>query len=216
MNLLPLSFTRTISKVVGLKYVIHLPDGYDPDSGKEWPMILFLHGAGTRGDDLKMISDDVPFVYAQNTKGYPFILVGPQCPADEMWSSDALNSLIDEVESLYHVDKSRIYLTGYSMGGSGTWNMAMDYPERFAAVAPLCGRAAPPKLVKIAHKPVWVFHGNKDDVVSFENSEVMVNCLKEMQADHVKFTVYEGAGHDVWTETYSRPELYEWFLNYRT
>jgi predicted peptidase len=120
---------------------------------------------------------------------------------------------LDEVIAEYRIDEQRIYLTGLSMGGFGTWRLAMAYPDRFAALAPVCGGGDPDQAHLVAHLPTWVFHGAKDDVVSIENSKKMVAALKKAGCD-VKFTIYPDAGHDSWTETYNNPELYDWFLDH--
>ena len=127
---------------------------------------------------------------------------------------EALNALLDEIVSKYAVDEDRIYLTGLSMGGFGTWSLATAYPERFAALAPICGRGNPEKAHVLKDIPVWVFHGAKDETVPPENSQQMVNALKECGAD-VQYTIYPDAGHDSWTETYNNPKLYEWFLEHK-
>jgi predicted peptidase len=124
-----------------------------------------------------------------------------------------LNSLLDDLVSRYRIDKQRIYVTGLSLGGFGTWSLAAAYPDRFAAIAPICGGGNPEDAASIAHLPVWVFHGAKDKVVSIEKSEEMVAALKKVGSD-VKFTVYPDAGHNSWTATYENPELYEWFLEH--
>jgi predicted peptidase len=200
-----------------LQYLLYLPEGYDAKSNKKWPLILFLHGSGERGDDLKVVENNgPPMLIARKKKKFPFIVVCPQCPNDSRWSGlqlELLNALLDEVASGYRIDEQRIYLTGLSMGGFGTWRLAMAYPDRFAAIAPVCGGGDPDQAPEVAHLPTWVFHGAKDDVVSIENSKRMVDALKKA-GGNVKFTIYPDGGHDSWTETYNNPELYDWFLNH--
>ncbi|MGB9597984.1 MAG: prolyl oligopeptidase family serine peptidase, partial [Candidatus Poribacteria bacterium] len=122
-----------------------------------------------------------------------------------------LNALLNDIIRKYSVDKNRIYLTGLSMGGFATWSFAIAHPERFAAIVPICGGGDPEKVSAIKDIPVWVFHGAKDNVVKLEQSERMVNALKQV-GGNVKFTVYPDAEHDSWTATYDNPELYEWLL----
>jgi len=211
----PHSFTKEITKT---DYLLYLPDNYQ-ESKIDWPLILFLHGAGERGDDLKKVEvNGIPKLIAKKKRKFPFVIVSPLCPKNDWWDSelqiDILNSLLNEMVSKYRIDKDRIYVTGLSMGGFGTWGIACKYPDRFAAIAPICGEGSPEKAGKIKHLPVWVFHGAKDDIVPIKNSEEMVDALKKVDGN-VKFTVYPDAGHDSWTATYSNPELYKWFLKHR-
>jgi predicted peptidase len=111
----------------------------------------------------------------------------------------------------YRIDKDRVYLTGLSMGGYGTWALAAAHPEKFAAIAPICGGGNPAEAAKLARLPIWVFHGAKDPTVPIERSKEMVEAIKAAGGD-AKFTIYPEAGHDSWTETYNNPELYQWLL----
>ncbi len=126
----------------------------------------------------------------------------------------ALNDLLDKIIAEDRVDADRVYLTGLSMGGYGTWDWAIQSPDRFAAIAPICGGGNPDKVRAIRSMPVWVFHGAKDPTVPIAESEKMVKALKKA-GSNVKFTVYPEAGHDSWTETYNNPELYKWFLSHK-
>ncbi|MBU4491086.1 MAG: prolyl oligopeptidase family serine peptidase [Euryarchaeota archaeon] len=209
----PQAFERKITKTISGRYLRFLPKNYTKEK-EHWPMILFLHGAGERGDDLELVKKHGPPKIVEEQEDFPFILVSPQCPKDEWWSMDVLNALLDEVVSRYRVDEDRIYLTGLSMGGFGAWHLAIEYPDRFAAIAPICGGGTPEEACKIRQIPVWVFHGARDETVPIEKSEEMVAALKEC-GGNVKFTMYPEAGHDSWTETYNNPELYDWFLKHR-
>jgi len=216
------SFQRTITKKVGAEYLLFLPRDYKPRGSQKWPLILFLHGSGERGTKVWQVAQHGPPKIVRAKPDFPFIVVSPQCPAGEVWSSDVLLPLLDEITSIYKVDTSRIYLTGSSMGGYGTWRLGLTHPERFAAIAPICGGGDPinieladrKKLNQIKKLPVWAFHGAKDPAVKLEESEKMVNALKRVGND-AKLTVYPEATHDSWTETYNNPELYEWFLKHR-
>ena len=214
----PHSFEKEITKTIKSDYLLYLPDNYQK-SKTDWPLILFLHGAGERGDDLKKVeANGIPKLIAKKGEKFPFVIVSPLCPEDGWWDSelqiDILNNLLDEIVSKYRIDKDRIYVTGLSMGGFGTWGLACEYPDRFAAIAPICGKGSPEKAGKIKHLPVWVFHGAKDDIVPLKNSEEMVDALKKV-GGNVKFTVYPDAGHDSWTAAYNNPDLYKWFLKHR-
>jgi len=211
-----LKFEAQIVKTVRLNYLLFLPKGYDKDSEQKWPLILYLHGAGERGDDLERVKVHGPPKIVEQEDDFPFIVISPQCPEFSWWTFEieVLNALLDRITKRHAVDEDRVYLTGLSMGGFGTWSLATAYPERFAAIAPICGRGDSKKAHLLKDIPAWVFHGAKDEVVKPENSEEMVNALKEIGAD-VQYTLYPDAGHDSWTETYNNPKLYEWFLKHK-
>jgi len=204
------AFTKKITKVVGYQYVVCFPEGYGTTE-KSWPMILFLHGAGQRGNDLKKVKCGGLLA---GSKDFPFVIVAPQCPEDQWWDVDTLNALLDEVLAKYTIDPDRVYLTGLSMGGYATWDLAIAHPERFAAIAPLCGSGFVTLVKHVKDLPVWVFHGAKDEVVRIERTQRMVERLRQC-GGNVKFTVYPEAGHNCWTPTYRNPELYQWFLQHR-
>jgi predicted peptidase len=154
---------------------------------------------------------------------FPFIIVAPQCPEGRRWENESLLHLLEHVTQQHAVDASRVYLTGLSMGGYGTWKLGLVHPEKFAAIVPICGggefidallvsREKPAALKSL---PVWAFHGAKDPVVPLAESERMVNTLKKLGVQDVKLTVYPEANHNSWTETYNNPELYEWLLKQR-
>ena len=206
-------FEKKITKTVGCNYLLFLPEDYGKK--RRWPLMLFLHGAGERGSDLKKVKVHGPPKIVENKKDFPFILVSPQCPKDDWWTEkvDVLINLVDDIAARYKVDKKRIYLTGLSMGGYGTWALASAYPERFAAIAPICGGGSRIMSMRLKDIPIWVFHGAKDRTVPIKESEEMVKAIRSRGGD-VKFTIYPDAGHDSWTETYNNPELYDWFLKH--
>jgi predicted peptidase len=207
------SFKKEQTKTLGLDYLLYLPPEYIADTtGKKWPLILFLHGSGERGNDLNKVKVHGPPKIVEN-KDLGFIVVSPQCPPGQWWDVETLSALLDEVESKQRVDAQRIYVTGLSMGGFGTWDLAAHEPQRFAAIAPICGGGEPIHVKQHKHVPTWVFHGAKDGAVPIARSEQMVEALKKQDAD-VTFTVYPEAGHDSWTESYNNPKLYEWFLSH--
>jgi predicted peptidase len=199
----------------GLSYLLYLPSGYAATSEKEWPLILYLHGIGERGSELGLIlKHGIPKI-VENRDDFPFIAVSPQCPEDTFWHEhhDALKATLDDVVSKYAVDDRRIYLTGNSMGGYGTWGLAMANPNLFAAIAPICAGGKPEEVCILKDVPVWAFHGELDTLVELEQGQKMVDALVDCGGT-VRFTVYEGVGHDSWTKTYENPELYSWFLKY--
>jgi len=213
----PHSFETKVTTTIKIDYLLYLPEGY-ADTKAKWPLMLFLHGAGERGSDLNKVAlHGPPKMIAKEGKRFPFIIASPQCPKDGWWSSAlqlaALDALLTELVSHYRIDTDRIYVTGLSMGGFGTWSMAAAYPNRFAAIAPICGGGNQATAKKIAHLPIWVFHGGKDTVVPTARSQEMVDALKKAGSD-VRFTIYPEAGHDSWTKSYSNPELYEWLLQH--
>jgi len=196
---------------VTLDYLLYLPADYEQQDA--WPLVMFLHGAGERGDDLELVKKHGPPKLVENGKQFPFILVSPQCARGDWWSSKPLElmALVDEISEKYKVDESRVYLTGLSMGGFGTWMLAAYAPERFAAIIPICGGGEVLATRALRNMPTWVFHGAKDPVVPLTRSEVMVTAL-ERSNKQVKFTVYPDALHDSWTATYDNPEVYQWLL----
>ena len=205
-----------------VSYLLFLPQGYS-DTEQRWPMILFLHGAGERGNDVWKVATHGPPKRVRQHPDFPFIVVSPQCPDGEMWSREILLSLLDDVTTKYKVDPSRVYLTGLSMGGYGTWDLGLSYPEKFAAIVPICGggeyitmllgsREKPEVLKTLG---VWAFHGAKDPVVPLAESERMVDFLRRLGVKDVKLTAYPDAQHDSWTQTYENPELYKWLLEHR-
>ncbi len=204
-------FTKEVICTIEVPYLLYLPKDYEESSNK-FPLLIFLHGSGERGTDLDKVKFHGPPKLISEGKEFPFIVVSPQCPEGRWWQISELNFLLDELIAELKIDINRIYLTGLSMGGYGTWAWAEYAPDRFAAIAPVCGGGNPLTISKIGKMPVWAFHGAKDFVVPVAESERLINKLKIVNPD-VKFTIYPEAGHDAWTETYNNPELYEWFLN---
>lgn len=203
------TFQGKITVTTRLDYLLSLPTDYS-HSKQRWPLVLFLHGAGESGTNLAKVKTHGPPKIVEVKGPFPFILVSPQSRG-RGWDPDALNALLDSVIRQYRVDKDRVYLTGLSMGGFGTWSLAAAHPQRFAAIAPICGGGNPADAAKLAHIPTWVFHGAKDNTVPLKRSEEMVEALKAAGGDP-KFTVYPDAGHDSWTATYDNPEFYAWLL----
>ena len=214
------TFKRTVTVEERLDYLLFLPRDYDPARAEGWPLILFLHGAGERGADLDLVKKHGPPKLVETGPDFPFIVVSPQCPADKTWENRVLLGLLDEVISTHNVDTNRVYLTGLSMGGYGTWSLGLAQPERFAAIAPICGggERIGVLLASRAHQkalqslPVWAFHGAKDPVVPLEESQRMIDALQKVGVTDVKLTVYPEAGHDAWTETYDNPLFFQWLL----
>jgi len=203
--------TEQVSKL-GVKYLEYFPEINEGD--ENLPLLIFLHGMGERGDDLTKLKLHGPPSFLDEKKDFPFITISPQCPDTIYWNEEILLPFYEEIIAKYLIDKKRIYLTGLSMGGFGTWESIVAKPDLFAAAAPICGGGDPSKLKAVKSMPIWVFHGAKDQVVPLLRSEEMVNKLKEL-GSKVKFTIYPEATHDSWTKTYSNPKLYEWLLSHQ-
>ena len=199
---------------VSLDYLVSVPTDYEKKDS--WPLLLFLHGAGERGNDLELVKKHGPPKLIDQGKAFPFVVVSPQCPKDGWWSAKPLEltALLDEIVAKYKIDQDRIYLTGMSMGGFGSWLLAAYAPDRFAAIVPVCGGGEASSVKRLTHLPVWAFHGAKDLVVPIKRSEEMVDALTKLKGD-VKLTIYPEAGHDSWTATYENPEVYEWLLQHK-
>ncbi len=215
-----LSFTGIVTRTNHLNYLLYVPKDYAAMPGKAWPLVLFLHGAGERGTDVNKVAVHGPPKLVKAGREFPFILASPQCPENQTWDNDALLSLIDTLQSQLNVDASRVYVTGLSMGGYGTWSLATQHPERFAAVAPICGggdriRALlPSQREALKSIGVWAFHGGKDNVVPIAESERMVDAFKKAGVSDIQFTVYPDDGHDSWTHAYNEPKFFDWLLSH--
>jgi predicted peptidase len=209
------SFERKVTRSFSGKFLLYLPKDFGKEK-KKWPLMMFLHGSGERGDDLEKVKVHGPPKLVAQGKEFPFIIISPQCPEGTRWASqvEMLNALLDEAMAKLPVDEERIYLTGLSMGGQGVWHFAYQYPQRFAAIAPVCGWGVRDVMCVFKNMPAWIFHGAKDDVVPVAESERLYEGLKKCGND-VKYTVYPDANHDSWTETYNNPELYTWLLQHK-
>jgi predicted peptidase len=204
---------------VTLNYLVYTPSGYDPQGSERWPLVLFLHGASMRGSDINLVKRQGLAKLVDQGREFPFVLVSPQCPSSQWWTwpqlRATLSNLLDEVESTYAVDPERIYVTGLSMGGYGTWSLAIAYPQRFAAIVPI---SAPSEhldeISAIRHLPVWAFHGDPDYIVPLQGTVETVNALKAC-GGNVKLTIYPGVGHNAADPAYTDPELHRWLLSQR-
>ncbi len=212
------------AKMVEVNCLLYLPDDYEKDPQQKWPLILFLHGSGERGNDLELLKRQPLPKILEEQKNFPFIVLSPQLPFEMgNWSGliDPVKVLLDRVQAAYSADAQRVYLTGLSMGGFGTWEFALRYPKRFAAIVPIAGgyryqsNAIPENICDLKDLPVWVFHGAQDANVVPSQSEDMVEALRAC-GGNVRFTLYPDADHGAsWTSAYADPELYEWLLEQR-
>lgn len=206
-----------------IHYLLFAPRAYESD-GQPWPLLLFLHGYGESGrNELERVKIHGPPKLVETRPEFPFVLVAPQCPPVKYemqeivkaWKADELIQLVDHVAGSLNVDPTRIYVTGLSMGGFGTWRLVAAHPERFAAALPICGGGEPEAMAKsLAGVPIWAFHGARDSVVPLSASEKMVEAVRHA-GGRVEFTVYPDVEHDSWTQTYANEEVYEWLLSHR-
>ena len=196
-------------------YVVYVPRNFTPD--RKWPVVLFLHGSGERGTDgLKQSQVGIGTAVRLFPERYPAIVVMPQCLPDARWSGDqatyALQAL-DETVREYNGDPDRLYLTGLSMGGSGSWTLATQEPERFAAVVSICGRGDIPTITsKLKDTPVWIFVGDQDRPETVQFSRDVVAALKTAGSTRVKYTEYPGVPHNSWDKAYAEKDLADWLF----
>lgn len=205
------SFSTTLKVDVSLAYRTYFPEDYS-DEGPELPLLMFLHGSGERGSDLDLLTTATLPKFIEEGLDLPFVTVCPQCR--EMWEARSLAVLLDEVLEKYNVDRSRVYLSGNSMGGLGTWMLANVAADRLAAIAPVCPPSVTVDPENFKGLPIWCFHGAMDSVVPVGESVKMIRRLRQAGCD-VKFTVYPDADHDSWTPAYNDPELVSWLLSHQ-
>lgn len=215
----PRAFQATIRREVTVPYLLFQPQGYERRGPRRWPLLIFLHGAGERGTNLAQVTRHGPPKLVANRPDFPFVVLSPQCPEGQTWDIPALDALLSDILAREAIDPHRVYLTGLSMGGFGTWAWAAAHPERFAAIAPICGGgdplavrlAADPRRPQLARLPIWAFHGAQDPVVLPMESERMIEAYRRL-GNQPRLTVYPDADHDSWTRTYDDPAFYDWLL----
>jgi predicted esterase len=197
--------------VLKTDYLLSLPDGYNNDTAKRWPLVIFLHGSGESGTDVEKVKAHGPPKLVAAGKKFPFILVSPQAQRPPGWEAENLYRLLLDIKGRYRVDNDRVYLTGLSMGGFGTWALAIRHPEEFAAVIPICGGGDTAETWKLRHIPIWCFHGALDHNVPVVMDSQMVSAAKRYNPV-VKFTVYPDLEHNSWERTYNNDSVYQWML----
>ena len=200
-------------------YISYTPKEYNDDTIKQWPLIIYLHGGLSRGaDTIKLYCCGIPDQIWRGRE-FPFIIVAPQCPIHQSWCTDNwFENFHREVTTKYRVDTNKVYLTGVSLGGAGTWYLAIKYPEKFAAIAPMSGFTRHIEYImentdRLIDIPIWAFHGRIDKVVQFEDTEWMMNRLVGKNRD-LKFTAEPDVGHWIDWLVYPKQELYDWFLKH--
>lgn len=195
-----------------ISYWVFLPAGYD--ERESWPLMLFVHGSGECGPDIEAVKAHGPpkLLQTDRAENWPMITVSPQCPAGKNWSGSQLIELLDEMEKRFKVDRKSVYVTGLGMGGSATWSLLRDYPNRFAAGVPICAGFVPDSADPFLDTPIWVFHGAKDDFVDPETSRKAVEMIRKQGGTKVKLTMYPDVDHFAWRSAYDEAELYRWLL----
>ena len=201
-----------------LKYLIYLPKDY---LTKKYPLVLFLHGAGERGANLKDIEIHGLPKLVRNGKKFPFIIIAPQCPLNLWWSDplpvDLLSKLVNDIVMKYGIHKNHVFCTGLSMGGYGTLALSIKNPKLFSAIIPICGGVDIKNffdILNLKNLPIWLFHGDKDEVIPLENSQSIYKVLKPVNKN-IKLTVYKGVDHNSWDRAYDDNELYKWMLSHK-
>ena len=206
-----ISGAQTVAIAETLEYYLYYPAEYEENPNTEFGLLLFLHGGGEARGQLGELKENGPPKLLAEGKQFPFLVLAPQNPhKKKWWNIHAVNQLLDTIVENNRVYSNRIYLTGLSRGGSAAWEMAVQFPEKFAALAVVCGMAPTP----YAHwldkaMPIWVFHGDKDEVIPVGESDAMVQQLRDSGHD-VQYSRYEGVGHNSWAMAYTTEELYTW------
>ena len=235
---LPQSFTvrldaKPAARDATIRYMLFAPKDYKAD-GKKWPLMLFLHGLGEcSNDDLTRVKIHGPAHFVDSRPDFPFVVITPQLPpppgykegvaytseqiialAHDAWKPEPLVQLVDHVVAKMNIDPDRVYVTGLSMGGYGTYRLVAAHPERFAAIVAICGGGESEMAGPLSRVPIWAFHGAKDTVVPLAIGQKMVDDIKQAGGD-VKFTVYPDVGHDSWKRAYANQEIYDWLLAHK-
>jgi predicted peptidase len=191
-------------------YLLYLPKNFEP--GKPNPLMFFLHGRGESNGPLSVVAKWGPPLLVERGEAMPYIIVSPQCPKEDNWASATqqtrLSELLDMVVEKYSADKDRIYLTGLSMGGAGSWRLATAHPKRFAAVVPICGRGDVKDAPTLKDIPIWVFVGDQDGV--FKDNVALTEAIRQAGSKSIRLTTLENVGHNSWSAAYATPDLYSW------
>ncbi|MBE7053368.1 MAG: phospholipase [Ruminococcaceae bacterium] len=197
-----------------LKYLIKYPKNFNQNN--KYPVILFLHGAGSRKADTEVLRDNPFFKITDEHKDFPFVLIAPLCRENEVWFDrfETLKEFVLKITDMPFCDKERLYVMGASMGGYGTWQLAMSMPDYFAAIVPICGGGMYWSASRLKNIPVWAFHGAKDSTVKCEESEKMVNAVNE-KGGNARLTIYPENMHDSWSDTYKNEEVFKWLLSHK-
>ncbi len=209
---------KNITTEIKLTYLLHFPEDQSKTRDGKYPLLLFLHGMGESGNHLEdLYNTGLPKMIKEGLD-LPFLTVMPQCPGDSFWTEEtqALKLLIDDLVSTHPVDESRIYITGLSMGGYGTYEMLIRYPEVFAAGIPICGGIGSVyskiNILRLKDKPLWIFHGEQDPVVPVAEAREIITTMSLLHSKNLKSTIYPDLQHDSWTRTYENNQIYRFLL----
>jgi len=211
-----------------MPYLLFVPEGYDKT--KSYPLVLWLHGGGTRGNNLKLLlghgdQHGIGFLArADNQAKYPSFIIAPQCPINRLWGNSESDQptaemrmaleILDQVQTDYSVDSRRLYVMGMSLGGYGTWDAIIRRPTTFAAALPICGGGDPSKAALIAKTPIWAFHGDEDELVNVSKSRSMIAALKKA-GGQPRYSEYKGVGHNSWERAFKEPDFSSWLFAQR-
>lgn len=206
--------TPHLAPAGGYPYLLFLPRGYNAAASAQWPVIVFLHGSGEAGTDLEKVKANGPPKIVEHDFGFPFIVISPQTTSEDAFDTAMLEKTLDAALAGLRADPDRIYLTGLSMGGIGTWAWAEADPGRFAAIAPVAAEGDTARACALARLPTWAFHGDKDDVVPVTGDFSMVAAIRAC-GGNPRLTIYPDTGHWSWVAAYDDPQLYLWFLHHR-
>lgn len=194
-----------------LEYWLYLPPGYRESLPHRWPLLLYLHGAGDRGDDLELVRRHGLPAMIEHGRHFPMVVIAPQCPTTEIWDPIVLLKLIDKVEAQLEIDEDRVYVSGFSMGANGTWCIAEANPRRFAALMPIAGGGKVREVSGVAHIPVWAFHGENDEFVSVEGIKSVI-AESRAAGGRARLTVLSGRSHDIAMDVYENPKVIDWIF----
>ncbi|MGK7397501.1 MAG: dienelactone hydrolase family protein [Candidatus Cyclobacteriaceae bacterium M3_2C_046] len=198
------------------RYLLYMPEEAYKDDVLEFPLMVFLHGLGEKGNDINKVKRNGPPKLVEKGQTFPFIIISPQTP-EGIWKTEFIDEVVEHARENLAQISDKLYMTGLSLGGGGTWYYALNYPDKVSAIAPIAGWGNLKRACEIKHLPIWAFHGTDDQVVATANSVNMVNAVNDCGGKAI-LTLYDGVGHNSWSRAYSPdnelhdPNLFEWFL----
>lgn len=195
-----------------MAYLQYLPEGYGESDSARFPLVIFLHGAGERGDDLEKLKKHGPPKVAMKEHGFPFILAAPQCPEGRWWEPDEVIALTRHLMKTLRTDPRRVHLTGLSMGGFGTWAALAKEPRLYASGVPICGGGDPAQAPVLKDIPIWAFHGEKDEAVPVSKTREMEEAILKAGGGKFRSTYYPEIAHESWIPAYEHPGLFAWMM----
>lgn len=202
---------KEVLQFKSMQYIISYPKGYT--EAKKYPVILFLHGAGSRGNDINLLLDNPYFKITDYHTEFPFITIAPLCFANTWFDMfETLKQFVQKIRTERYVEQKKMYIMGASMGGYATWQLGMSLPEYFAAIVPICGGGMYWNAGRLVNVPVWAFHGKKDKTVFVEESMKMVDAVNR-NGGNARLTIYPECEHNAWSDTYRNSRVFEWLLS---